>query len=109
MGLGNGTESRSKKEASNMNDAATKTSQAKGTSTSAAGKKPKAKPKKERKPKVEKTPKEDQVVFAFRLSKAQRDRIHKAAGPGKATRFVRAAALAASDGDRSAFDQLLKK
>ena len=69
----------------------------------------KAKPVKEPKPKKEKAPKEPQVVFAFRLTKAQRDQIHEAAGPGKATRFVRAAALAAAEGNRSAFDQLLKK
>ena len=96
-----------------MDDAATRTTRAKGTSTSAGGKKPrlgkKARAAKDPKPKKEKEPKEPQVVFAFRLTKAQRDRIHKAAGPGKATRFVRAAALAAADADRSAFDQLLKK
>ena len=90
-----------------MDDAATKTSRVKGAATSATGKKSKAKPKKERKTKTEKVPAKDQVVFAFRLSKAERERIHRASGPGKATRFVRAAALAAADGDRSAFDQLL--
>ncbi len=66
-----------------------------------------AKAVKEPKPKKEKTPKEAQVVFAFRLSEAQRDAIHKAAGPGKATRFVRSAALAAASGDRPAFEELL--
>ncbi len=62
---------------------------------------------KEAKPKKEKAPKEPQVVFAFRLSEAQRDAIHKAAGPGKATKFVRSAALAAASGDRPAFEELL--
>jgi hypothetical protein len=62
------------------------------------------KPKKEK----EKAPKEQQlVVFAFRLTEAQRDAIHKAAGPGKATRFVRTAALAAASGDRASFEELL--
>lgn len=59
------------------------------------------------KPKKEKAPKEPQVVFAFRLTEAQRDAIHKAAGPGKATKFVRSAALAAASGDRAAFEELL--
>jgi len=69
----------------------------------------KAEPKaaKEPKPKKEKVPKEPQVVFAFRLSPEERDRIHKAAGPAKATKFVRSAALAAASGDRPAFEELL--
>ena len=50
---------------------------------------------KEPKPKKEKAPKEPLVVFAFRLSEADRDAIHKAAGPGKATRFVHEAIMAA--------------
>ncbi len=68
-----------------------------------------AKPKaaKEPKPKREKPPKEPQVVFAFRLSEADRDLIHKAAGPAKATKFVRAAALAAANQDSKAFDELV--
>jgi len=61
---------------------------------SKAVKEPKA--TKEPKPKKEKAPKQDLVVFAFRLSPADRDTIHKAAGPGKATKFVLAAALAAA-------------
>lgn len=69
-------------------------------------KKPEPKAAKEPKPKKEKAPKEDLVVFAFRLPAADRDLIHKAAGPGKATRFVLAAALAASNGDDSAFKDL---
>ena len=67
-----------------------------------------AKPKtpKEPKPKKEKAPKEPLVVFAFRLSEADRDLIHKAAGPAKATKFVRAAALAAANQDSKAFEEL---
>ena len=69
-----------------------------------------AKPKapKEPKPKKEKAPKEPLVVFAFRLPVADRDLIHKAAGPGKATRFVLAAALAAASGDQKAFNTLVE-
>ena len=66
-----------------------------------------AKAPKEPKPKKEKAPKEPQVVFAFRVSAADRDRIHKAAGPAKATKFVRAAALAAANQDAKAFDDLV--
>ena len=44
-------------------------------------------------------PKEDLVVFAIRLTKAERDAIHAAAGPGKATKFVRSLAVAAARGD----------
>ena len=58
------------------------------------------------KPKKEKAPKEPQVVFAFRLSEADRDLIHKAAGPAKATKFVLAAALAAAAGNANAFEEL---
>ncbi len=54
-------------------------------------------------PKKAKTP---QVVFAFRLTEADRDLIHKAAGAGGATRFVRAAALAAAQDDRTVFEEL---
>jgi hypothetical protein len=68
---------------------------------------PKPESKAAKEPKREKVPKEPQVVFAFRLTEEQRDAIHKAAGPGKATRFVRAASLAAASGDRPAFEELL--
>jgi uncharacterized protein (DUF1778 family) len=55
------------------------------------------KAKQEPKSKKERPPKQPMVVFAFRLSEADRDLIHKAAGPGKATKFVLAAALAAAN------------
>lgn len=64
------------------------------------------KPRKRAAKSVGKAPREPQVVFAFRLTKAERDRIHEAAGPGKATRFVRAAALAAAEGDSKGFQAL---
>ena len=79
--------------------------------TPAPGKTPKsvkkAKAPKDAKPKKEKVPKVPLVVFAFRLTEAQRDQIHKAAGAGKATRFVRSAALAAASGDKAALEELL--
>ena len=50
---------------------------------------------------------EDQVVFAFRLTTADRTRIHKAAGAGKATRFVRTAALAVANRDHKMLDDLM--
>ena len=66
-----------------------------------AGKVKKAKAKKE------KPPREEQVVFAFRFSESDRATIHTAAGPAKATKFVRAAALAAANADHKAFDALV--
>lgn len=64
-----------------------------------------AKPPKAEKPKRERV--ENPVVFAFRLSEADRTRIHEAAGPAGATRFVRSAALAAATGDEKAFEALI--
>ncbi len=64
-----------------------------------------SKAKRKAEPKKEKAA--DIVVFAFRLPAADRDAIHKAAGPGKATRFVHAAALAAASGDTKTFEELV--
>jgi len=50
---------------------------------------------------------EELVVFAFRLTPAERELIHKAAGPAKASRFVRAVAIAAASGDEEAVLKLL--
>ena len=66
-----------------------------------------AKAAKEPKPKKEKAQQETLVVFAIRLSEADRTKIHDAAGPGKATRFVLGAALAAATGDEKAFAALV--
>jgi len=65
----------------------------------------KAKAAKEAKPKKEKAP--DVCVFAFRLSEADRDRIHAAAGGGKASSFVLAATMAAVEGDAEAFKKVV--
>ena len=53
------------------------------------------------------TPEPELVVFAFRLTEAERELIHKAAGGGKASRFVRAVAIAAASGDEEAVMKLL--
>ena len=66
----------------------------------------KQKAKKAKEPKQEKSPQEPQVVFAFRLSEADRDLIHRAAGRGKATRFVLGAAVAAATSNTKAFEAL---
>jgi hypothetical protein len=42
---------------------------------------------------------EELVVFAFRLTRAERDVIHAAAGSAKASKFVRTLAVAAARGD----------
>ena len=62
--------------------------------------------KKKTKPKKVKAPKEPLVVFAFRLTAAERDLIHKAAGPANASKFLKAAAFAAAHGDSKAFEGL---
>ena len=61
------------------------------------------------KPKKEKAPKEELVVFAIRLTQAERDAIHAAAGPRGATRYVRAVAGAFAAGDEAAFRSLVKE
>jgi hypothetical protein len=50
---------------------------------------------------------ENLVVFAFRLTAEERDVIHDAAGPAKASRFVRAVALAAARRDVQALQSIL--
>ncbi len=52
-------------------------------------------------------PTEDLVVFAFRLTPEERDAIHKAAGPGKASKFVRTLVAAAARGDIDALQRLI--
>jgi hypothetical protein len=61
-----------------------------------------------RPPKVKDTePEEDLVVFAFRLSAEERELIHRAAGPAKASRFVRTLVVAAAKRDEAAVRELL--
>jgi hypothetical protein len=49
------------------------------------------------------------VVFAFRLTPVERDLLHRAAGPAKASRFVLGAALAAANADTKAFNTLVEQ
>ena len=53
--------------------------------------------------------KEDLVVFAFRLTEAERDAIHKTAGPARASRYVRRVAAAFAKQDEGAFKAVLKE
>lgn len=75
------------------------------------GKKSAKKRKTDEQPKAQKqrTPKEDLVVFAFRLTPAERDAIHKTAGPAKASRFIRQVAAAFANEDEATFRAALKQ
>jgi len=55
-----------------------------------------------------KTSREDLCVFAFRLTAEERDAIHKAAGPAKASKFVRTLAVAAARNDEAAVRTIMK-
>jgi hypothetical protein len=52
---------------------------------------------------------DDLVVFAFRLSADEREEIHSAAGSARASRFVRAVALAAARRDVSALQAIMSE
>ena len=56
----------------------------------------------------EKAPKEDLMVFAFRLTKEESAAIHKAAGPGKASKFARTLLVAAARNDEAEVKAILK-
>ena len=60
------------------------------------------------KPKTEKAAKEKLAVFAFRLTPAERDAIHKAAGPARASKFVRRVAVAFANASEAEFRRALK-
>lgn len=51
---------------------------------------------------------EEMVVFALRLRRSERDEIHEAAGSGKASRFVKAVALAAARRDAKGLETAIK-
>ena len=59
--------------------------------------------------KQSKAPKEQLCVFAFRLAPQERDLIHRTAGPGKSSRFVRAVAVAFGNENEAAFREVLKE
>ncbi|MBK7046467.1 MAG: hypothetical protein IPH48_08160 [bacterium] len=56
-----------------------------------------------------KAPREDLCVFAFRLTEAERDAIHKAAGPAKASKFARNLLVAAANQDDAAVRAIMKE
>ena len=51
---------------------------------------------------------EELCVFAFRLTEAERDAIHKAAGPAKASRFARTLLVAAARRDAAGVSAILE-
>jgi hypothetical protein len=58
------------------------------------------------------TPRDDSqevVVFAMRLTRAERNLIHAAAGSGKASNFVRGVALAAANGDAKGVQAVIQE
>jgi hypothetical protein len=68
----------------------------------------KATPKTRKAAPKEKAPKENLCVFAFRLTEAERDAIHKAAGPAKASKFARTLLVAAAHNDEAAVKAIMK-
>ena len=56
-----------------------------------------------------KSTREDLCVFAFRLTEAERDAIHKAAGPAKASKFARSLLVAAATKDEAAVRAIMKE
>ena len=56
----------------------------------------------------EKAPREDLCVFAFRLTAEERNAIHKAAGPAKASKFARTLLVAAARNDETAVKTIMK-
>ena len=56
-----------------------------------------------------KAPREELCVFAFRLTEAERIDIHKAAGPGKASKFARNLLVAAARKDDAAVRAIMKE
>lgn len=56
-----------------------------------------------------KAPKEDLVVFAIRLPKADRERLHEVAGKGKATGFVRDLVVAVANRDEAKALEVIRR
>jgi len=55
-----------------------------------------------------KAARDDLCIFAFRLTAEERDAIHKAAGPGKASKFARGRLVAAARNDDVALKAIVK-
>jgi len=53
-------------------------------------------------------PREALCVFAFRLTEEERNAIHKAAGPAKASKFARTLLVAAARNDEAAVKTIMK-
>ena len=51
---------------------------------------------------------QDLVVFAFRLTRAERDLIHQAAGPAKASKLARSLLVAAAQKDAAAVKTIME-
>jgi hypothetical protein len=69
-------------------------------------------PKAAKRPTTNVTPPEtddsqDTVVFAFRLSRAERLELHEATGSAKASKFVKAIVLAGARGDMKAIQEIV--
>ncbi len=68
--------------------------------------KPAATTKAQQDPK-KKPPRDDLCVFAFRLTAEERNSIHKAAGPAKASKFARNLLVAAASNDEAAVKTIM--
>jgi hypothetical protein len=67
----------------------------------------KSKPAKEPRPRKEKALDTELCVFAMRLPRKDRDRLHAIAGSARASKFVIAATMAALEGDLDAFKKVV--
>ena len=77
-------------------------------STKAVGRKATAPSAKKTNGKKTATKKTDLVVFALRMTPAERTKLHRTAGPRGATRLARAVLVAAANEDESAFKAAMK-
>lgn len=71
-----------------------------------ASKPEKATPRDEAPPQADDS--QELVVFAFRLTRAERDLIHKAAGPAKASKLARSLLVAVAGNDEAAIKATVK-
>jgi hypothetical protein len=60
------------------------------------------------KPEAKQASREALCVFAFRLTEEERNAIHQAAGPAKASKFVRTLTVAAARNDEAAVKAIMK-
>ena len=83
----------------------TKTAQAKSSTGKAATQRPKTTKETQTKKPADSG---EMVVFAMRLLRSERELIHKVAGSGKATQYVRGLAVAAANGDMKAVQGIVQ-